>query len=761
MAVAAYVTAGTVAGGVVDFPWWMVLGLTLAGLGALPRWGRVGSVWLIGVVMVTVATAAHLHLHARLDGGLREAVDLGDMVAFSGRIERDPVPIAASPFDLNGERWSVVVRLETLTLVGGQPRHARAEVSIIGGHEWADLSVGIGVTATGRFQPSSPGRIAAVSWDPTLIATAPATGVDRVIGRLRAGLRASASSLPPRTQALTIGMTIGDTSGMQDAQKRDMRIAGLTHLTAVSGAQFAMLALGVGAGARALRWNRGVRVALLLLVTVGLVLLVCPEPSVLRAAGMGGVAALALWWGRPSQAMPALSVTVTGLLLLDPFYALSYGFALSVVATVGIVLWAPIVAIRLARRMPPAVATALSLPIAAQVATAPILVLLTAGVGPYSVIANLLALPFAALVTALGLASVAVTPASPALGTVLAWAAGIAAEPVAWAAHTVADLPGAWIPWPEGIPGALLASGVSVAIIATSTARRVSGWARVGFLLMTLAVVGSTPAVRATLEEATRKAPADWAVAVCDVGQGDMILIRAGPSSAVVIDVGPEDGQPRACLSRHGVSDIPLLVLTHPHSDHDGGLGEVLARVNVAQAWISEPGMTVSSDAQLLAAAAVPFEVPPPGTDAMVGDAHITVWHAGDGGARTDSEVNESSLVVWGEARGVTFLSLGDLERDGQRTLTSVLTLTAIDVLKVAHHGSARQYSDLASKVKATLAVVSVGEGNPYGHPADRTLDMECDAGAIVVRTDECGDVDVARRESLTVTARCPLDVGG
>ncbi len=761
VAVAVYVVAGTIAGGAVGSHGWICLGVCWACLAIFCPWRGLGSVWLVGIAVASTAVITIVHLDSRLAGGVGEALSSHDVVVGTGRVTSDPRPVSAGPFDLGGERWSVTVRLETLALPGEGSEGVGATVSVIGGEGWSGVSVGDRVGVRGRFSPSAPGRAVAVLWDPALLSSTPAAGVEGTVDRLRAGLRASASRLPTDVRALTIGMTIGDTSGMPEAQVRDMRVAGLTHLTAVSGAQFAMLALAVGAGARALRWNRHVRVALLVLVTVGFVSLVLPEPSVLRAAWMGGIVALALWWGRPAQALPALSAAVIGLLLADPFLALSYGFALSVAATAGIVLWAPVVAIGLARFLPPPLAKALSVPVAAQVACAPILVLLSAGVGPYAVLANFVAMPFAAMSTAFGLVAVVATPVSPLVGVALAWAAGAAAEPVAWVARTAASMPGAWLPWPAGATGCALAACVSLALIASTTAHRVVGWARIAGLVATLAVVAATPAMRETLLDVTRRAPEDWAVAVCDVGQGDMILIRAGPKSAIVVDVGPDDGVPLACLSRHGVSHIPLLVLTHPHADHDGGLDQVLARVDVGAAWLSEPGAADSREGRLLAAFGVPSSVPTPGTEATVGDASVSVWHAGDASAHTDSEVNESSLAVWGDTGGVTFLALGDLEEGGQRALGAVLDLAAIDVLKVAHHGSARQDPRLASQVRATLAIVSVGTGNPYGHPAPSTLEMERDDGATVLRTDECGDIDVSRRVTLAVTARCPLGMGG
>jgi competence protein ComEC len=132
------------------------------------------------------------------------------------------------------------------------------------------------------------------------------------------------------------------------------------------------------------------------------------------------------------------------------------------------------------------------------------------------------------------------------------------------------------------------------------------------------------------------------------------------------------------------------------------------------------------------------------------------VWHAGGDDARTESEVNDSSLVVWGDASGVTFLALGDLEEGGQRAFASATGAPMASVLKVAHHGSVSQDAGLIGPVaRGAVAVISVGADNPYGHPSLDTLGSLESAGAAVFRTDECGDVDVSRREALVVTARC------
>ena len=760
-ALAAYGASAAVGLRVVEPRVLVLAGLSVAVLLARgPR--RAGaSAWLAALAFAAASFAAGIRLDAALTGGFGEALAAGVPATFSGVVASDPREIAPGPFALGQERWLLSIDVDGVSLPGQPPAPARAPVTVVGAKEWSEVEVGDRVEATGRLSPTGPGRAVAIVWDGELTGIAPAAGVSKTVGDLRAGLRRAASDLPDDLRALTIGMTIGDTSGMPAAQVREMRIAGLTHLTAVSGAQFALLALAIGAGARALGWGRAIRVVLLCAVVLGFVILVRPEPSVIRAAWMGVVGAVALAWGRPSQALPALATGVIGLLLADPSLALSYGFALSVAATAGIVLWAPVVASSLARFLPGGAAKVLAVPIAAQVVCTPILVLLAPGIGPYAVVANLVAVPFAAVVTALGLLATAVAPLSATAAEALAWAASVAARPVAWAAHVAAGLPGSWLPWPPGLLGACLAAAVGAALIAATTARRVTGWARLGALVAVLAVVAASPPVRATLAEASRRAPSDWAIAVCDVGQGDMTLLRAGPTSAVVVDVGPDGTTALACLSRHGVSNVPLLVLTHPHADHDGGLGAVLSATDVDQAWVSLPGAVAARERGPLTAGRVPFSVPSPGTQVRVGEVVVTAWRAGDAGARTDSEVNDSSVVLAGQADGVTFLALGDLEADGQRALARGIIPPVIDVLKVAHHGSAGQDDAFLTSLSVGLAVISVGADNPYGHPAQRTLDLLAPIASGVVRTDQCGDIDVSNRAGVVVTAGCPRSVGG
>ncbi len=760
-ALVAYVAAATLAGGVLDPLGWALAAAAGAALLAISRRRGAAAAWLACAVAAAVAVAFLAADAARSSGGMREAVGSGVAVTVEGTIATEPEPLAPSRYGSEERRWRAVVDVSRWRDESGRWRPSSAQVIVIGGVEWASIAHGDGVRATGELAPTRSGRPIAVCWRPDVERLRGAVGVAAVVAELRSGLRDATAGLPDPVRGLTTGIVIGDTSGMDGRQIDDMRTTGLAHLTAVSGAHFAIVALVLGAAVRAARWPRRARSLALAGAAAFFVALVFPGASVVRAAWMCGVIAAALWWGRPSQALPSLASAVIGLLLVDPFLALSYGFALSVLATGAIALWSPILAVSLARVVVPGLARVIAVPLSAQIACAPVIVLMNPGVGLYSVPANLVALPFVALTTVAGLAALVVSPVSGLAAHVLARVAAAGAWPIAKAASAFAHAPLAWLPWPPGAVGAALAAMASAAVVVSTSARRVGGWARIGLAIALFAIVGATPEVRAAVAEDRRSAPDDWAVAACDVGQGDAMLLRAGEHSAVVIDVGPPDGGVDRCLRRHGVREVPLLVLTHPHADHEGGIDALLATAAVGEAWVSKAAGASDRGVSALDAAGVPWSVPAPGTAATVGAVRLAVWHDGSATARTDSEVNDSSLVVWGQAGGVTVLALGDVEDGGQaRFLASGRVPVAVDVVKVAHHGSARQLPALAEAARARIAVVSVGV-NPYGHPAPETIAAYERAGAEVLRTDRCGDVDIVDGASLAVSSRCPRGVAG
>ena len=238
----------------------------------------------------------------------------------------------------------------------------------------------------------------------------------RASAHLRAALRRSVSGLPPDRRALVPALVDGDDAGLDPALKDDFRTTGLTHLLAVSGTN---LTLVVGFALVVARWLR-VRGRWLYVVgaagIAGFVLVARAEPSVLRAAVMGTVALVGMGANGRDRGTRALGVATVVLLLLDPGLASAIGFALSVLATAGILLLAPGWRDALGRWLPRWLAEAVAVPTAAQLACTPLIAAISGQVSLVAVLANLLAAPMVGPATVLGPARRSADPRRPAGG---------------------------------------------------------------------------------------------------------------------------------------------------------------------------------------------------------------------------------------------------------------------------------------------------------------------------------------------------------
>lgn len=416
--------------------------------------------------------------------------------------------------------------------------------------------------------------------------TGPPTRLQRTAGGLRAGLRAATEGLGPDARALLPGLVVGDTTRVTPELHDAFRATDLTHLMAVSGANLAiLLVLLIGPPGSALRVERGglaprlgISLRMTALLGGGLTLafvLVCrPEPSVLRAAACGLITLLAIGTGRRRTLIPALAAAVLLLVLYDPWLARSYGFVLSVLATGALLTIAPRWSEALQRRrMPPRLAEALAAAAAAQAVCSPVVVLLASRVSLVAIPCNLLAEFAVAPATILGFATLALAPVAMPVAELLARVAGWPAGWIASVARAGAALPGAETDWPDGRPGALLLAVLTTLLVLF--ARRVGRrpWiCSAAALLLVLAVLRPVPLTRVL----TGWPPPGWAFVMCDVGQGDALVLAAGGGSGVVVDAGPDPRLADRCLRELGITRIPLLLLSHFHADHVRGLPGVL-----------------------------------------------------------------------------------------------------------------------------------------------------------------------------------------
>ncbi len=418
----------------------------------------------LAVVLLTLVTGS-VQLSVRTQSGLVELAEERRGVTLVGVVRGDPRPTDFGGVE-GAQRLLVAVRVVGKAGEGaaGEGAPAAVPVEVVGGPEWAGLRYGTSVRFEGRLSPAPAGRraIARVqAGTPTVTDGQPSWW--RHAAGLRAGLVALAAQVPGDAGQLLPGVAVGDTSRAATDLSEAMTASGLSHLTAVSGAHFSMVGALVLLGCATLRVPRRWRALPAALVMVGFVLLVLPGPSVVRAAVMGAVGLAGLVAGRPARGVPALAAAVVVLLVVDPWLAVDVGFALSVVATAGLTLLAGPLAARWADRIGRGPALALAVPVAAQAACGPLLVILDPSVAMYAVPANLVAAPAVGPATVLGLLATLAAPVWPAGAAVLAHLAGAACWWIARVARVADGLPGAHLAWVGGPVGVVLLAGATAA----------------------------------------------------------------------------------------------------------------------------------------------------------------------------------------------------------------------------------------------------------------------------------------------------------
>ncbi len=707
------------------------------------------------VLAVLVAAAAGfavagLRTSAIGAGPIHDLAVRQSRVSVEAVLTSDPVsrPSTFAPYTLARVR---VITVESHGLV----TRVRSPVLVIADDSWLHLRLGEQVHASGHLSPALGSDLAAVlRADPRPQVTRPASWVQRGVGAVRDGLLEAASPLPATERALVPALVDGDDSAMPSDAVQDFKTTGLTHLLAVSGSNLTLvlafvLVVARYAGVRG-RWTSLVGAG----AVVFFVLLARPQPSVLRAAAMGVVALAGLSSGARGRGTRALCVAVVGLLLLDPELARSVGFLLSTTATAGILLLAPSWRDSLARWLPRALAEAVAVPLAAQLACTPVIAAISGQVSLVAVFANVLAAPAVGPATVCGLVAGLVALVNDPAAHLAGRLAGIPAWWIVWTARHCAAYTGASLGWPVG-PVALAALTV-VCLAVVLVLPRVLG-------SPVTAVASSVLLVLVVLHPLGRPGwpPGGWVMVMCDVGQGDGMVLNAGGGTAVVVDSGPDPVAMDHCLDLLGVRRIALVVLTHFHADHVDGLPGVLDGRQVAEIEISplrDPPDGAAAVERWAADAGVPVTVATVGETRSVGELTWTVLGpvtipSPDGSSSEGSGPNNASVVMLLQTHGHRFLLSGDAEPEEEDDILAEQVDLGVDVFKVAHHGSANQDPDFVLGTGARLALISVGADNDYGHPNAQTLALLDDLGAITYRTDQDGDIAVVDRAGQLAVA--------
>lgn len=648
------------------------------------------------------------------------AQHVGSTITFQAQVKTDPSKTASG-------NYSFTARLLQFS-IDEQSYWLRVPVRILV-KERIDLLPGQQVSGSASVIATKEARVAAllISNDAITQVTQP-SGWALGLGAIRQGLRDNSGS--GDAGALIPGMVLGDTSKQSPEFKEAMQRSGLAHLVAVSGANFAIVSTFVLWCMQFVIRRKKLRVLATAVALVCFIALVRPSPSVLRAAAMAAVLLSAQFGKRSSDSLPALGFAICAVVLGDPWQSRDAGFALSVLATAGLLLLAP----RIQERLPThkKFAGALAPPIAAMVFCSPILVSLSGYLSPMSIVANFLAAPAVAPITVLGFIAALISPIAPWLAEVIIFLIRFPAGFITGVAHWIAAFPVLTIH--NGSIGFSL-----VALILTVIILFRKNWKQTTAVLLILVI---------SLGWLQRWPAGDWHIAQCDVGQGDSLVINLGHHRAIVIDVGPDSTAADKCLRDLKIKEISLLILSHFHADHVGGLPAVLHGRKVGQVWISNNLQPeIESRSALDALNASQIVTVQKGLVTQIGQVNLKVlWP--EASVRSFEElpgegsmINNSSIAVLLTTADWSLFSAGDLEPPAQRELVNLVS--PVDIYKVSHHGSKYQDEALAKALSPQIGLISVGAKNPYGHPAPESIDSLTRLGTQVLRTDRDGAVAI------------------
>lgn len=750
------------------------LGAGLVGLVSIPLFRRtpklqkfartalsLGAIAIVAVVLLSARTSQLEHLrHHPL---LATAAEHNKLVTVDVRLAAFPKHSATA----SGEKaW---VRATT--------SHPIADVSVLiwlpdpetVPQHWAP---GTALQIVGELQPSSPADSAAYTLTPVQLSEPTDQPVQQSLGTVAAAVR---HDLSQRASAvvgaeLVPGFAVGDTSLVTESLQEAMLESSLTHLTAVSGSNTGLVVASVIAVLSRLGMCRKSRILFAALALSGFVIVVGPDASVQRAAIMAAVLLVSGFGGKHSSALPALGAAVMILLMRDPWQALQPGFALSVAATTGILLWATPLTKWLTRtcRLPHWLCLPVAIAIAAQLSCGPLLLLLQPGIPAIGLIANVLAAPAAPIGTLLGMLAALVGPWNDWLADTFVVLASWPARWVAATAVVTSDLPfGRWN-WPAGWSGAWLLAACQLALLFAwtlhkghvtlpairaapvrqpwqATVPRPTAHQLITKVLVAAAL--ATFCVFTVITPATEhlSTPKNWVVVACDVGQGDALLLRDpdDPDVVMLVDTGDDPNLLQNCLTRFSVTRISLLVLTHDDRDHVGALSSVVDLVDEALIAPLPRGESPTNRevTRLLSAARVPFGIGATGMSTPTPNAKMQWRVLAPQRAHTATESNETSLVMRVTAGNAEVLLLGDTGHEEQAELLRSGELLQADVLKVSHHGSRDHDPALTQQVGASWGLISVGADNTYGHPSTDALGSLARAGTVSLRTDQHGSV--------------------
>ncbi|MAE70329.1 MAG: hypothetical protein CME06_07645 [Gemmatimonadetes bacterium] len=544
--------------------------------------------------------------------------------------------------------------------------------------------------------------------------------------RLRSRLSRAIAASSDET-GLFRALLLADRSSLDPTLVDSMRAAGLAHLLALSGLHIGFVATVTAACLSRFprRWGA---IALLFVVTL-LPLIVGGAPSVLRACIAVGAWAFAAAVGRRTTPLNAVGIGALAILILDAEAPTAAGFQLSFAATSAILICGA----RSGRGLAGWGAAALRVGLAAQFATMGLVAHHFGRVPIWSPLSGLIGIPLTGTLLASLLCGLPSALGGHGLGRGVEGVAAWCAAGLAWTARFFAELPLSSFEAPGlSLPAAIGLAGAGLALI-RALVRRSSLSLGAALLLTALGLTG-----------VTFRALADppFSVLVGDVGQGLAVWIGLPDGRSLLYDAGPPGyrGPPpvmRAIDRAVGSARQEILITSHAHADHDGGVPWATeARRPMALLYPTgrHESLRASSAAQRQGIPAIGLEP----SDEVEMDA----WWARRPLAGDRTSVNDGSIALGVRARGVAIMLPGDLEAAGERALAEAGPIPHADILVLGHHGSrTSSRKPFLDAVSPSLAIASAGFGNRFGHPHPETITELEARGIPLLRTDRDGAV--------------------
>jgi competence protein ComEC len=535
------------------------------------------------------------------------------------------------------------------------------------------------------------------------------------------------------SEALLLASFIGNTSTLSEEAKSNFKTSGLAHLWSVSGLHVGCLILFI----LFLTRMAGLKpLAQLFTASVTLIvysLLAALSPPVVRSAIMGFIVLLGWCCGRKKDLLSILLLSFIIMVIYDPLMIYDAGFQLSFASVFGILLMASKIE-SFFWDWPGFLKTSVAVSLAAQIVTTPFLAYHFGSIPVYSVIANILAVPLIMPMMVLIFCYVLFHGFWGAL--VLKIMAKLPAKAILAIAAYVSKLPFSRLFMQKPlIIVIILITGLAGAFLINKH--------KISFAT---ALILATAVILAGCTIQTVNKPTGFNVQYFDVGQGDSSLVTNG-NNRILIDGGPEYDSVADKLSSEGINSLDVVILSHPHADHLTGLIRVIKNFKVGlfiNSGYKYPSYLYKDLLTEIRDRKIKYLEPKAGKSFILGKIKLTILNPPvQPVSGTDADVDNNSVVCRIESSGVSVLFTGDIHKETEELiLKNYKSSLCVDVLKVAHHGSAySSMGDFLSAVKPKYSVISVGADNPYGHPTASALGRLRRAGSKIYRTDRNGVV--------------------